>query len=687
MVPLSLNPPLRCFFNLEGDEFSGWYAISNPFTCNDFCFWSSSNQTRDPHQSTRDSKDNTSWLCAYNAALDTRRWNVVLSEAVPYHDQRFDYLRCSRGPLQVLSSFNQRMTRSKRLWISLVSSASLLVLIEVAILIYFIHRRKRLRTRISYSETHSRARSSQVRCTIINIGFVCLFGIFIVTTVLLSIFSISLHEQQSTYDYTQSNLQLFTPSCVSPWKVCLQGNQAMDRESSSSFFHSNSLNTVTPFSYMIASDAQLNWYDGESPYTTNWPLPLSCHAYDTCNSCTNKVATYTNSQMKKAMERLINSPNRSEWITPKTLVMNGDLTSYFHPEEKTSFESFYHSINGLVQYFPSLGNHDYDHYEGASYHGDEWLSPHDCNAIHAVRYIKNAFCQGIPKFDAMHRLTRYDNKSLAYSWDEMNYHFVHLHYYPLYENARLGISSSLEWLERDLTLASGRNRTTILLVHAVEGFPIIMKDILLNKNVKAIFSGHQHKCLGRKCHILQPLTESEVQRMKINNNNNSSMIPKENEIHTCFPAGTPLCGGNANTHGMSLFDTAGVDMKSNPLYRKTTLFAPKVPMDLVCPVSNDRTFVNHTDNTLLCRRIEISPSSYTLTDNSSIPIFWSGSISFLTFLKVDFYYDKFIVHVHTAEMESEGKLYLDVHTVPNIIYPYHSKDDLVSQTIEVFYNE
>jgi len=695
----SLNPPLRCFSNLEGDDFSGWYAITNPFSCNDFCFWSFNNQTSDPHQSTTHVDNNASlWLCAYNAAMDDRRWNVVLAESIPFNKDKFEYLRCSRGPLENINPFTQRIITSKGTWVSLVTTALILSILEISILIYLIHRRKRVsRVRLSPTDTTRSSVTSIQYSTLpgtpssqppsrpfpLTWSILCAFGILIITILIFSLSSMSLYELQSTYDFTDPNLALLTPSCVSPWKGCLLGNQDMNRESTS--FHST-LQNDTSFSYMIASDAQLYWYDGESPFTTNWPLPLPCNQQDSCSTCTKKVATYTNSQMKKAMERLISSSpssspiNTSVWIRPKTLVMNGDLTSYYHPIEKNSFESFYHQIDPLEQYFPALGNHDYDHYEGASYHGDEWFSPHDCNAVHAIRYLKSGFCPGgIPKFDASHRLTRYDSKSLAYSWEEMNYHFVHLHYYPSYENARLGISSSLEWLERDLTLASQKNLTSILFVHAVEGFPTIMSKMLLDKKVAAIFSGHQHKCLGLKCHVLQPLNEWEVQSMKLN----TSMIQKEDDIYKCFPAGATLCGGNANAHPMSLFYMSD-HMKSNPLFMKTALFVPEVKTDLQCPVSTIKTFVNHTDNTLLCRRIEISPSSYELGNNSSIPIFWSGSSSFLTFLKVDFHVDKFIVHIHTAEAENEGKLYLDVHNVPNIIYPYHSTEDLASTTVALY---
>jgi hypothetical protein len=274
----------------------------------------------------------------------------------------------------------------------------------------------------------------------------------------------------------------------------------------------------------------------------------------------------------------------------------------------------------------------------------------------------------------MSRITRYDSKSLAYSWEEKNYHFVHLHYYPSYENARLHISSSLVWLERDLQLASEKNLTSVLFVHAVEGFPSIMSDILKDKNVVAIFTGHQHKCLGRKCVILTPINELET--------NSSSYF--QHDYRKCFPAGATLCGGYADSHSGSLFYISDA-MASNTLVRKTPLFVPEIDShDRNCPIPYAKTFINHTENTLLCRPLEVyQPFYVTRKTNRSIPIFWSGSASLQTFLKVDFYSDKLVVHVHTAEAGNEGTLYVDVHPLPNIIYPFHDANDLASYTVQL----
>ena len=147
-----LNAPLRCFSSIDGDDFSGWFAIANPDSCNDFCFWSS-NQTSDPHQSTIHAENNATWLCAYNAALDDRVWDTVLNESVPYNKENFEHLRCSRGPREIILSHTQQVTNSKGFWASLLISGICLMITEIGILIYLIRRRRKANTAISSTET------------------------------------------------------------------------------------------------------------------------------------------------------------------------------------------------------------------------------------------------------------------------------------------------------------------------------------------------------------------------------------------------------------------------------------------------------------------------------------------------------------------------------------------------------
>jgi len=85
-----------------------------------------------------------------------------------------------------------------------------------------------------------------------------------------------------------------------------------------------------------------------------------------------------------------------EWQRPTTVVMNGDLTKYFHPPEVESFQRHYHNLRGIEYFFPGLGNHDLpnlgennDPDATTGYEMDAWvtLNTASCNAKHAAKYF------------------------------------------------------------------------------------------------------------------------------------------------------------------------------------------------------------------------------------------------------------------------------------------------------------
>jgi hypothetical protein len=90
--------------------------------------------------------------------------------------------------------------------------------------------------------------------------------------------------------------------------------------------------------------------------------------------------------------------------------------------------------------------------------------------------------------------------------------------------------------------------------------------------------------------------------------------------------------------------------------------------------------VNDTDNTAICGEFFVEnalpTSDYHIDDNRSIPIVWSGSSSFETFLKVDFHPEKIVINALSATKGNEGKRYVDVFSLPNAVYPFHNKSDL-----------
>lgn len=87
-------------------------------------------------------------------------------------------------------------------------------------------------------------------------------------------------------------------------------------------------------------------------------------------------------------------------------------------------------------------------------------------------------------------------------------------------------------------------------------------------------------------------------------------------------------------------------------------------------------YVNETDNTLLCRRVLYSERDFPFGEakTETIPVFWSGSSSFESFLLADFYEDRFVVNAMTTTDDSVAK-YTDVNDVPNARHPYHEQSD------------
>jgi len=684
--------------------------------------------------------DDITWKNAMDLYQD---FNSIDGNSIDF-SPTFDHLRCSRGAGENLSSSMQDLFMSAPFWYSAMFVSISVIVTECA---WYWRRRKNL-TVILVNEHQSNdsdigtipeeqrdGRDQTMAATVEEGNFsnmtsarktfkmlkqschlffmkykirkYCMPMLFVGANLLLlfiiclSILSLLEFEHGMDLPFT---LKTLTPACTSTMKFCPDAQMPIERPSISK---SDALTTFKPFSYLIASDTQLDWYAGESAYLGQLNYPPPCSEKDSCDSCTKKFGTYSNQQMVASMESLIAELNNLEAlhynlsspphsssseiisgvpIAVKGLVMNGDLTQYFHREERKKFTSLYHNIDGLEQYFPSLGNHDYDQGSGATYNGDEWVGPHYCNGKHAIAYFQSAFCNKIPHFDAKRRVTRFDPKSLAYSWDEGIYHFVHLHYHPTYENAGLQISNSLEWMERDLKLANEKELTTVLFIHAASGLPSSLENVILNSKVAVIFAGHLHRCVGKKCSIIRAFNTKDAQELIDGNGTSSSF----DGVGKCFPASAALCGGRINSYSNSLFY---IDDKDATLSLPRIKLFSEVPQQKgKCPVGKYATFVNHTDNTILCKEKSIRNSFPYIMENldespknrtTTIPIIWSGSASFETFLRADFLADRIVINVMTATTGNEGRRYIDTHDVPNAVYPFHTASDMDEITVFV----
>jgi hypothetical protein len=792
--------PLNCIDD-TGDGFSGWFAISNPRQCNDFCYWKLPDSvqqttqngttnsttsaggglvyaawnTANPHKSTvisTPSSGTSYWTCIYDSANDKtlvslaqdERWidsfqkyytPPLTTTEVVNKDVPFPYLKCQKGAGELLSSWSGDAVTSATFWESSVVLISFLFIGEFVTLYFICWKRKRARSSTRYAQVvplddgldvlhesrqtlsslhmtaegddddseeiqfvnqqatksstflYSNKTGATSRCKFCNRRqLLCIFQILMVILlnalllVALSFFSLSMNEIV-THSYYSESMQKFTPACSDPMLICPAGNVNIDKQSSvysplsrqsvNSVKYEDDLtiksilqqqgeeevtnnNIMQPFSYIIASDSQLYWFNGEFANMGQQALPTSCTTSDSCARCTSKHGQSTNRRLQQAWESLMlgkttgmnnSTDNSTDLPIPNTLIMNGDLTAYFHPWEKKAYDNIYTNIAGMKYYFPSLGNHDIEHSGGAMYGGDQWVGPPNCNMEHAIAYFKSGFCGEIPGFDS-DRIVRYDSSSLAYSWDEGRFHFVHAHYYPSYEMASVKYRSSLEWLERDLHIAHNSGLATILFVHNAQGLNEAMESVILGKSVRAIIAGHNHRCLSRRCEGVYPMHEAQI----------SGLDPQELSDAKCIPAAYDTCQVLHGEHMIYVKDKGNdvpfpqrklknIDRKDKPLCPKPAPF-----------------FINETDNSLLCRRVMYSQPHFPFdrkvnSTNETIPIFWSGSASFETFLRVDFYDDRFVINAMTVSAEggNVGR-YMDLHTVPNAVYPYHEVSDI-----------
>ncbi|KAL9184644.1 hypothetical protein ACHAXT_012614 [Thalassiosira profunda] len=779
----SSSYPLNCIDD-TGDGFSGWFAISHPRQCNDFCYWdlpANAWNTANPHRTTAIDTNNGTvyWTCIYDSAGDSllvsdavgERWVDSYARYAPHlavkgdgannSNVKFPFLRCQKGAGERLKTRAGEAVKSAAFWEGWIAVASLILVAELA-LFYFYRRRRRKVARYDQvgsdsegmegdNNSHEEGQLTSLYIDGEEIGgeeyggermeseneltygqlsflqqwadvtprckycaplasmFICRANtqqwIYVARMLLLlvlnlllaftvSFSSISLMEIHGNPHFKEG-MERLTPACSDPSLVCPAGNRDIERgssrwlpvegghgmptrtEKSSAEPNAGTETTAAmrPFSYIMASDAQLYWFNGEFAEMGAQAIPSSCSPSDSCGRCTGKHGLSTNTRLKKAWESLMTGKTHGLNATdddlpvPNTLIMNGDLTAYFHPYEKRAYNSIYDNIEGLEHYFPSLGNHDIEHHGGAMYGGDEWVGVPNCNIEHAIGYFKSGFCGEIPHFNTS-RIVRYDSSSLAYSWDEGRYHFVHSHYYPSYEMASQEYHSSLEWLERDLHLANDAGLATILFVHAAQGLNPAMEDVILGKNIKAILAGHTHRCLHRRCEGIYPLNEEQL------SNIDSLGLTAEK----CIPAAYDTCevlNGENLVYARQM--EASVPFPEKRLHNEERKDKP------LCP-KRAPFYINETDNSLLCRRVTYSEPSFPSGGDSdlkeAIPIFWSGSSSFETFLRGDFFTDRFVINAMAlASDEGDAARYADLHTVPNAAYPYHEPSDLEETVI------
>lgn len=266
------------------------------------------------------------------------------------------------------------------------------------------------------------------------------------------------------------------------------------------------------FSMIIGADPQIWWYRGDQH---NSPEGRKT-AYGTVDTTlmamtqVDKLVWPNNSNVTRgqgtALAQLV------------SIVQNGDLTAYWHPDEKNTFFDLMWKYKDKwpskhVAPLMGLGNHDYANNRcSCSGHWPHGLNSCARNALHEVR-----------KQYGNRNWINFDQWSLAYSYDFKDYHFVQLHLTPSYESGLwytfdytncvsiqdstsdniddckndLQVKKSISWLKKDLESANGKK--TILFMHALMDDTYwttadrnTFDSIIGQHNVVAIFGGHLH---------------------------------------------------------------------------------------------------------------------------------------------------------------------------------------------------
>lgn len=252
------------------------------------------------------------------------------------------------------------------------------------------------------------------------------------------------------------------------------------------------------FTMIILNDPQIIWW-------MDPPGAKQCGGDKDCKQRAAEEEAHAQVRAMNSIQTLGSWPGSEEQISsPLGVIINGDLTQYFHPHEFDLFEKYYvlesnapHTDVLRYPLFLGLGNHDYANNLNDCWwpRGEYLLSFTNGCAQRAVDYIRSII--SCKKYSSFPRgvLESFDNGSLAYSWNYEGYHFIQLHNYPSYQARPLGISKSMEWLKGDLRRATMDGRKIIINLHDLsDSFQGIEREefseILEQANVVAIFCGH-----------------------------------------------------------------------------------------------------------------------------------------------------------------------------------------------------
>jgi len=197
---------------------------------------------------------------------------------------------------------------------------------------------------------------------------------------------------------------------------------------------------------------------------------------------------------------------------PAAIVINGDLTSYFHPYELKAYEKYYNDELSDYNVLPGLGNHDYQNNFEADPNAKDpktcfagTLNSYKCyeNAVEYMReVVTGARASNFPTY----WVDAYDPHSLSYSWSQAHYLFIQMHNYPDYhtDHDEFSIDPSWSWVMDQINEADEDGKYVVLNLHDYDSITAAELNDLKGTPVVIIFAGHQLSRLGKRNTVSGP---------------------------------------------------------------------------------------------------------------------------------------------------------------------------------------
>jgi Calcineurin-like phosphoesterase len=249
------------------------------------------------------------------------------------------------------------------------------------------------------------------------------------------------------------------------------------------------------FTLLISSDPQLTWWRGGADH--------QCDA-KTCGPKSNEAQVSAMNAMPTAKW-----PDGRPVVDLRGVIINGDLTAFFHPEEEEQYKSYWESKLKL-QIYPGLGNHDYSSNVNDCY---GFSADRNMCAKEALNYLwlRAQKVPGLSSFDGVEYVIQGNpifEGSFAYSFDIGAYHFVQLNLQPGYRvtlppgplnPVAWEVKPAYSWLRDDLSKASAAGQKIVVNMHDADAGVLSddFNDAVDKQNVVAVFAGHIHEDYGR----------------------------------------------------------------------------------------------------------------------------------------------------------------------------------------------